>query len=185
MESGASILNHVYGAKGPGSKEIARLAAESGCNLLVSAHEPESRTGSGEGPIERVTSALSKSIEFCKSAGVLEKKIIIDPGIGFFKDERISNVEWNTIVLAQLEELRRFCLPICVGLSRKSFLGQLIGGKSPQDRLTASTAANSVAVYNGAHIIRTHDVQETREASIVAKAIREKRFIRSGLQSEI
>lgn len=185
LECGASILNHVYGVQGAGSDEISRLVAKSGCNLILTAHEPgQFEDNSGKRPIERVSFALSNSLHFCKSYGVKEENIIIDPGIGFFKDQRISNVDWNASVLAELEELRSFRLPICVGLSRKRFLGQLLGGKSPEERLNASNAANSIAVYNGAHIIRTHDVKETREACIIAKAIREKRFIRSSLYPE-
>jgi dihydropteroate synthase len=178
LDKGALALNHVHGLTGRASEEIARMIASKECDLILVAHErgvKSNRTGS---PIERVASALKKSLQFCSEFGISREKITIDPGIGFFRDAKISNIEWNCNVLANLEDLRFLDRPICVGLSRKRFLGQLIGNKPPEDRLNASTAANALSVYNGAHVIRTHDVKETREAAIVARALREKRFIR-------
>ncbi len=176
FKEGAAILNHVYGLTGRDSAKITRLITSRDSDLLLVAHEQWSGAGKNLSPIERVVKALDKSLRFCEDQGIAFAKITIDPGIGFFSDDKISNVEWNSDVLANLEKLRPFRRPICVGLSRKKFLGQLIGNKPPEGRLNTSLAANALAAYNGAHLIRTHDVKATREAVAVARAIREKRF---------
>lgn len=182
MENGATIVNHVHGMLTEDSDRIAQLVASHDAFLVVAAHE--ARPQSGSSPIHRVIDALEKSVDYCKSFGVREDRLTIDPAIGFFKDEKISNLDWNCSVLAELEKLRKFNLPLCVGMSRKRFLGTITGGKPPKERLEASLGATAVAVYNRAHIIRTHDVKATKDAVLAAQAIREKRFIRSGLQSE-
>jgi len=178
LESGATILNHVYGLLSEDSDKIARLIASRETSVIVSAHESE-QVEASQNPIDRVVVALSKSLDFCRTHGIPNEKISIDPAVGFFETDRISSVDWNVSVLAELEKLRDFHLPICVGVSRKRFLGELSGGRPPERRLFPSIAAASVSVYNGAHVIRTHDVADTKEASIIAKAIREKKFIRS------
>ena len=177
LKHGASILNHVYGLSGRDSAKIAKLVVSKDADLLLVGHEDTRTKNFSDSPIDRVVQALENSLGFCKKQGIDESKITVDPGIGFFKDERISNVEWNSDVLGKLEKLRLFGRPICVGLSRKRFLGTLIGDKPPEERLHASTAGNALAVYNGAHAIRTHDVRASREAALVTRAIREKRFI--------
>jgi dihydropteroate synthase len=177
ISAGAVVLNNVHGLMGPDSEEISNLVASKELSLIATAHE-ENYPIVHSTPIERVVSALTKSMEICRKSGIGDEKIIIDPGIGFFKDEHYSNLEWNCNVIANLEILRSFGLPVCVGLSRKKFLGQLLGDKPPEDRLLASISASAISVFNGAHIIRTHDVRETKETAVVAKAVREKRFIR-------
>ena len=176
LDSGATILNDVYGLQGEDSDKIGRLVSSSGCSVILCAHERVH--GGSTTPMERVISALWKSIELCNSFGIDRESISIDPAIGFFKDDHVSNTDWNLIVLAELEKLRDFRLPICVGVSRKRFLGELIGDKPPEYRLFPSVSASSIAVYNGAQIIRTHDVRATKEAAVVAEAIRKKKFIR-------
>lgn len=177
LEKGAIVLNQVYGLTGRESQKIARLILSKNCSLILMAHERTIPKNPRGAPIDRVISSLSRSLEFCAQQGIPPDRITVDPGIGFFRDEKISNIEWNCTILANLTKLRVFKAPICVGVSRKRFLGQLIGDLPPEARLNASLGASAVAVYNGAHIIRTHDVKATLEASTVAKAIREKRFI--------
>ena len=81
--------------------------------------------------------------------------------------------EWDCRVLASLPELRALGRPICVGASRKSFIGALApGADDPAHRLPGSLAAATAAVLGGAHLIRAHDVAETVQAVRVAEAIR-------------
>jgi dihydropteroate synthase len=176
-KEGASVLNNVYGLIGRDSKKTAELIRSKDLGLILTAHEgkPPRR---GASPIQRVFNSLTDRLDFCIEQGVQRESIIVDPGIGFFADDKISAVDWNCDVLANLEVLRSLGLPVGVGASRKRFLGKLIGDKHPEARLNASLAATAVSVYNGAHLIRTHDVKETREAAIIAKSLREKRFIR-------
>jgi dihydropteroate synthase len=94
------------------------------------------------------------------------KQIIIDPGIGFGK-----TVEHNLQILNHLSTFQTLDCPILVGPSRKSFLGT-ITGLSVTERLEGTVAAVSVAIINGAHIIRVHDVKECRRAVQIVDAIR-------------
>ena len=96
----------------------------------------------------------------------------MDPGIGFFRDEAIPWHEWDVRVLAELEALRGLGRPLCVGVSRKSFIGAIVGRADTGDRLAGSLAATAIAVVNGAALIRTHDVAETRDAVRVAERVR-------------
>lgn len=174
LKSGAIILNDVYGFTQPGSSKLAEAVQRCDAFLLTSAHERGS--GGHAGALTTVMSCLERSLEFAKNHGIASEKILIDPGIGFFSDTKISNVDWNTTVLSKFSELTIFKRPICAGVSRKSFIGALLGQKDPNQRLNGSLAATAIAVYNGAHMIRTHDVLPTREVIKVASSLREKRF---------
>ena len=99
----------------------------------------------------------------------------MDPGIGFFRTQGIPWHEWDCRALATLPALRALGRPICVGVSRKSFIGALTGQDDPADRLPGSLAAAAAAVLGGAHVVRTHDVAETVQAVRVAAAIRRAR----------
>ena len=80
--------------------------------------------------------------------------------------------EWDARVLGALASLRSLGRPVCVGVSRKSFIGEILGRPDTSERLAGSLAATAVAVMNGASIIRTHDVAETRDAVRVAERLR-------------
>jgi dihydropteroate synthase len=172
VAEGATILNDVFGFTQKDARKLANLVASRNLSLLLSAHERKSTLHSN--PVETVISCLESSLEFAEIQGIDRKRIAIDPGIGFFSDPKISNVEWNLSVIANLRKLRKFGRPICVGLSRKRFIGKILGRDLPSDRLYGSLGASAVAVYNGAHLVRTHDVMQTREVAKLALAIREK-----------
>ena len=101
-----------------------------------------------------------------QSCGVDEDKIIIDPGIGFGK-----TTEHNLQILKRLSEFKDFGCPVLVGPSRKSFIGN-ITGLAVNERLEGTLAAISVAITNGADMIRVHDVKECKRAAQIADAIR-------------
>jgi dihydropteroate synthase len=169
LELGASILNDPYGLAHEEGLAIAELASDKKCSIILTAHEK--MEGHVHDPVYRVKKAIIKSIEVARSQGVRISHIAIDPAIGFFSDSRLSNVQWNSAILANLEAFRVFGLPILLGVSRKKFLGILGGNLPPEERLPGSLSATAIAVYNGAHIIRTHDVKETRQAIRVASMI--------------
>jgi dihydropteroate synthase len=127
---------------------------------------------SGLPPVPAVKSLLSQALQRARDAGISDEQVILDPGIGFFRDEGIAWDEWDATVLAGLRELQGLGRPLCVGVSRKSFLGAIIGRPATEDRLAASLAATAVAVWNGASLIRTHDVTETHDAIRVVERIR-------------
>jgi dihydropteroate synthase len=97
--------------------------------------------------------------------GVPMEQVVLDVGIGFGK-----NLEHNLALLAGLKTFTKWRRPLLVGVSRKSFIGQLLGADVP-DRLPASLACAVLAVGGGAQIIRTHDVAETLQAVRMAEAI--------------
>lgn len=97
--------------------------------------------------------------------GIRKDRFIIDPGIGFGK-----YVEHNVEIIKRLKEFKVLGHPVLIGISRKSFIGSIIKNllgrdetPSPEERLSGSLGATAIAVLNGAHIVRTHDVKETVE----------------------
>jgi dihydropteroate synthase len=123
-------------------------------------------------PIAQVRARLADSLARAASAGIARQAIVLDPGIGFFTASGVPAAVFNCSVLDRLRSLRDLGHPLLVGVSRKAFLGRIAGHDDPADRLAASLAATALAVYNGASIIRTHDVGATRDAVRVAQAIR-------------
>jgi dihydropteroate synthase len=99
------------------------------------------------------------------AAGVSPEQIVFDPGIGFGK-----TVEHNLQLLAGLAAFAGVSRPMMLGVSRKSFIGKLLGAPVPQ-RLPASLACTSLAIAAGVQIIRTHDVAETVQAVRMTEAV--------------
>ena len=97
---------------------------------------------------------FEKRFEAAINHGINKKQIIIDPGIGFGK-----TIYHNDIIIRNLSKLKIFNLPILVGISRKSFLSY--NSNNPSDRLESSLAVSSIAINNGADIIRVHDIEES------------------------
>jgi dihydropteroate synthase len=114
-----------------------------------------------------VTAFLSDRVERCIEAGVARHHLMVDPGFGFGKSHA-HNIE----LLSNLRQLQALGLPVLVGLSRKSTLGALTG-QDVDDRMAASLSAAVIAVMNGAHIVRSHDVKETVDALRIAGAVME------------
>ena len=108
---------------------------------------------------------LESAIERCESQGVSRNQIIIDPGFG--QGNYRKNLNENFYLLTHLSEFLSFGLPVLSGWSRKSMIGNILS-QLPADRLFGSIAADVLAVYQGASIIRTHDVKASREAVRIA-----------------
>jgi dihydropteroate synthase len=140
--------------------------------------DPDRTPGRREPPrganaaLATVSALLEEALKRARAAGVPEERVVLDPGIGFFRNEAVPWDEWDARVLAGLGELEKLGRPLCIGVSRKSFIGTLIGRSSTENRLAGSLAATAVAVWNGAAMIRTHDVAETIDAVRVAERIR-------------
>jgi dihydropteroate synthase len=112
--------------------------------------------------VAEVSLELDHSIALALDAGIPDERIIVDPGIGFAK-----KAEHNLALLKNLPVFKAKGYPLLVGLSRKSFLGALTG-LAPEERLVPTIAANAVTIFQGADIVRVHDV---REAVITAKVV--------------
>jgi dihydropteroate synthase len=168
LDAGARILNDVTGLTG--DARMAELVARAQVGLILTASE---RVGQAEGdPLEVVKGVLTNALALAEAVGVDRSAIVVDPGIGFFRKQGMAWHEWDCEVLARLQELRGLGRPLCIGVSRKSFIGALTGEADPARRLPGSLAAAAAAVLQGAHLIRAHDVAETVQAVKVAAAIR-------------
>ncbi len=115
-----------------------------------------------------VFDTLAAHVSAAEAAGIQRDKIIVDPGIGFGKTAR-HNLE----ILRDLTLFHGLGCPLLVGASRKSFIGRLSAGEAPKERLPGSLAAGLHALGEGAHILRVHDVDETRQALVMWRGIRD------------
>lgn len=168
LEAGARVINDVRGLTG--DPELARVVAQTGVGLIMMASERDGCPDAA--PVETVLGLLAGSLAIAREAGIPSNRIVVDPGIGFFRHRGMPWHEWDCRVLADLPRLRGLGRPVCVGVSRKSFIGALTGARDPADRLPGSLAAAAAAVLGGAHLIRAHDVAETGQAVRVAQALR-------------
>jgi dihydropteroate synthase len=172
LDAGAAIVNDVTGLRG--DPDMAALVVARGAGLILMAHRAPGGlpTAGRRAPIEAVSRALVESLALARGAGIADERIVLDPGIGFIRDGHLPWYEWDAAIIAHLDELRALGRPVCVGVSRKSFIGALAGRDRPAERLAGSLAATAVAVRHGAALIRTHDVAESRDAVRVASALR-------------
>lgn len=126
--------------------------------------------------VDSILESLFESIETLENKNYDLNKLILDPGIGKWIPEK--TFEYDLSIIDDLERFRVFMQPILVGISRKSFIGTVLNKKRAEDRLIGTLASITIAVYNGAHIIRTHDVTpELQEMVQMASAIRKNPLI--------
>ncbi len=163
--AGAGLLNDVRALQEPGALSAAARLAVPVC-LMHMQGQPSTMQKAPQyrSVLEEVLAFLHSRIQACETAGISRSRIIVDPGFGFGKSP-----EHNLTLLNCLDEFQQLGLPILAGLSRKSLLGQ-ITGRPVAERLIASVAAATLAVYRGARIIRAHDVAATMDAVKVAHA---------------
>jgi dihydropteroate synthase len=190
LQAGASIVNDVTAL---GDPEMGRVVAETGAGLVLMHMRGTPRTMQHDpryGDAAReVADWLGARVESARRAGVEAERVALDPGIGFGKTPR-----HNFELLARLEELEALGRPVVVGVSRKSFLGKQGGAGEaaagvtdpaadaaaqapspdlpPDQRLEGGLAATAVAVFLGAHVVRTHDVAATARAVRIAEQLR-------------
>lgn len=167
VAAGASLVNDISGLRFDSRMAACAAAAGAAMVLMHSRGTPRRLHGlpALKRPLQSVLAGLRHSVEKALRAGIPGNRIILDPGLGFGK-----GVEDNLLILRRLEVLRRFQLPILVGPSRKSFIGNLLDLPVEQ-RLLGSLASTAVAVIQGAHIIRVHDVGETCQVVRMCDAI--------------
>ncbi len=166
IAAGASMVNDVTALSSRGALE-ALGAADVGVCLMHMQGEPGTMQANPTyGDVVReVRDYLSGRVASAQAAGIARERIVADPGFGFGK-----TLEHNLELLRALGEFRGLGVALLAGLSRKAMLGRLTG-REPRDRVHASVAAALVAVQNGAHIVRVHDVAATRDALAVWNAV--------------
>lgn len=166
VDAGASMINDVYALRQDGAVEAASELDVAVCLMHMQGEPGTMQENPGYQDIPGdILDFLSKRITACRDAGIDDEKIVIDPGFGFGKTH-----EHDVRLLASLDRFQELGMPLLVGLSRKSTLGALTG-KDVEERLPAGIAAAILAVERGAHIVRTHDVDETIDALKIASAV--------------
>jgi len=172
VDSGVEIINDISGLRF--DQKVGEVAAHNNTGLVLMHSRGTFETMHSQEPIddifEEVSDFFRASIKDALSFGVDPANIVLDVGIGFSK-----TFEQNLELLAKLDKLiTEFPLfPFLVGTSRKSFIGKILGGVPADKRLSGSLASVVIAVLNGAHILRVHDVKEMVEAVKVVGAIKE------------
>ncbi|MCZ2818113.1 dihydropteroate synthase [Modestobacter sp. VKM Ac-2984] len=163
---GASMVNDVRALRSPGALAA---AAELGVPVCLM-HMQRSPEAMQEDPryrdvVVEVRTFLAERVRACLDAGIRQEHLVVDPGFGFGK-----TLAHNLALLASLDAVTGLGVPVMVGLSRKSMIGQLTG-RAVGDRLPGSLAAAVVAVQRGATLLRVHDVAATRDVLAVLDAV--------------
>ena len=159
VSAGAGLINDVNALRGDGALQA---AAELDVPVCIMHMQGTPQTMQQEPHYEDVVSEveafLLERIEACEQAGIKADRIMLDPGFGFGKRAR-----HNLRLMKHLSRLTRLPYPVLVGVSRKSIIGDMLK-VSVDERLAGSLALASIAVWQGAKLIRTHDVKETAQA---------------------
>ena len=155
----------------PRDREIARVAADRGATLILMHIRGTPRTMQQEihydDVVADIVAFLRRQVQVAVDAGVPRERLIVDPGIGFGK-----RVEHNLEILRRLRELTALGLPILIGTSRKRFIGEVLGGLPPEQRVEGTAATVAVSILNGASIVRVHDVLPMVRVARMTDAIR-------------
>ena len=154
--AGAAIVNDI--SAGRLDPELLPFAAESGCGYvlmhMLGTPRDMQREPHYDDPVAEIHAFLKERLHRLAEAGIAPERVVLDPGIGFGK--RLSD---NLALIANAERLRVDGRPLLFGVSRKSFLGKLLG-QGPEQRLAGTVAANALLLRQGVDILRVHDVRE-------------------------
>jgi len=166
FEAGACILNDINALR---TRGMAEFAANHNLPVVLMHMQGKPKTMQ-ESPeygnvVDEINAFFEERIAFALGKGVKRDNIILDPGVGFGK-----RLEHNLEILRNLAKFRKHNLPLMVGPSRKSFIGQILT-LSVDERLEGTLAAVTASILNGADIVRVHDVKEAVRVAAVADAI--------------
>ena len=168
LDLGVVIVNDVSALQD--DSRMGQVIEESGAGVVLMHRQGHSATMQEaphyEDVVGEVKSFLAKRVALAQSMGIPSDHIIVDPGIGFGK-----TCNHNLRILANLGELLKLNQPLMIGLSRKGFIGELTG-KPVAEREMGNAAAIAMAVWQGAHILRVHDVAAMKDSIRVAQALR-------------
>ena len=164
LDAGAGMVNDVWASRR--DPRTAVVAAESGAHLVLMHNQEE--IDYPNGVFDDVVDWLRVAVDAAESLGVPRDRIVVDPGIGFGKGTA-ENLE----LLHRLAEFKRALggLPLLLGTSRKRFIGELLGGPGPEDRVEGTAATVALAIAAGVDIVRVHDVAHVARTRAVADAI--------------
>lgn len=170
IDMGVDLVNDVTGLKY--DEKMKSVVFSSGLPVIIGAYGDRYVTYNS-GDIVETIDILQKSLVLADESGISEDKLIVDPVIGFFRESgnnpfftKISNQNWydrDIGIISNLKQLSDLSKPICISVSRKSFIGHLFK-LTETERLIPSIILQVICALNGTDIIRTHDVKETRVA---------------------
>ena len=174
LEYGVEIINDISGLKY--DEKMQEVISKFVPSLILCAYNSKILLGNS---IQTTKKLLKESLKIAKKSNVPSEKIVLDPAIGFFRKTgkgpfftKIKSdwLERDLSIIKNLNLIKQN-YPILISVSNKSFLGEIIGKENPSDRLFGSIAAETVSVLNGANIIRTHNVEATKDAIMVASQL--------------
>ena len=167
VEEGADIINDITALRGDPRKALLVKRHKLGCVLMHMKGKPATMQSHPEyqDVVSEEIDFFKERLSFCRSQGISEEQLMLDPGIGFGK-----GLEDNLKLLNQLYKFKIFGRPLFLGLSRKSFIGKITKAKE-FDRLGGSLSAAVMSLSRGASVLRVHDVHETMQALEVALKI--------------
>jgi len=167
LDAGAALINDISALRF--DPRMASVVARSGAGVILMHMQGTpatmQRTASYTYVVEDVRAFLAARLEVAQQAGIPRDRILLDPGIGFGK-----NCEHNVTLLNHLDAFQTLGRPIVVGVSRKAFLGKILG-RTIDERLMGTAGAVAVAIMKGARVIRVHDVAPIRDVVKIVEAI--------------
>lgn len=169
LDAGASIVNDISGMRfDPLMPEVVSSHKVPVVIMHMQGTPKIMQTNPNYGAlIPEILGFFRERLEFATTSGIREDLIAIDPGIGFGK-----TFEHNLSLLNNLPEFTKLGRPIVVGPSRKAFLGRLLDGAAPGERIEGTAAAVAISIMKGADIVRVHDVKEIARVARIADAIK-------------
>lgn len=168
LEAGCELVNDISGLRYDPKMPEVISDHNAGCVIMHMKNNPKTMQNNPyyNDVLKEITQFLRTSIETAENAGINANSILIDPGIGFGK----RNPDDNLFILQKLKEFKTLGKPILIGVSRKSFIGEVLNLPA-DERLEGSLAATVIAVMNGTNIVRTHDVRATKRVLHLVNAI--------------
>lgn len=174
LEYGVEIINDISGLKY--DKKMQEVISKFTPSLILCAYDSKLVLGNS---VTSTKKLLRESLKIAKKSNIPSENIVLDPAIGFFRKSgkgpfftKIKS-DWLERDLSLIKNLKSIKqnYPILISVSNKSFIGKILGKENPSDRLFGSIAAETVSVMNGADIIRTHNVESTKDAITIASQL--------------
>jgi dihydropteroate synthase len=169
ISAGASIVNDISGLRF--DPKMSEVVAKNKVPVVImhikGTPKDMQKNPTYKALIPEIMDYLREGITIAQRAGIPDDKIIIDPGIGFGK-----TVEHNLEIIKRLHEFTGFEKPILLGPSRKSFIGKILDDLPVTERLEGTAAAITIGIFNGANIVRVHDVKAMVRVARIADAIK-------------
>jgi len=167
LDAGAAIVNDISGLRF--DREMPKVVSQYKVPVVIMHIKGTPKNMQADPQydalIPEITDYLRASIMLAVKLGIPEDKIIVDPGIGFGK-----TFDHNLEIIKNLREFTLLEKPVLVGVSRKAFIGKILGDVPASERLEGTAAAVAISILNGANIVRVHDVKEMKRVALVADA---------------